>query len=107
MPDETGYRDDTMTMRSNTRELEIVAYLGDFRIVGVGYFGGLVRAGSTRPSDYLRHFNEPRLTLANVSIYSRGTQQLVETAPFVIVNMDKIDFIYARDEVPAPPTAGS
>jgi hypothetical protein len=33
-----------------------------------------------------------------VRIYSKGTQELLETVPFVLLNMDKVDFIYARDE---------
>ena len=31
-------------------------------------------------------------------IYSRSSQELAETAPFVIVNLDKVDFLYARDD---------
>ncbi len=80
------------------RQLEVVAYLGDFKIVGVAYFGVAQRSTSRRASDYVRQFEERRLTLSKVRIYSRATQELLETAPFVIVNMDRVDFVYARDE---------
>ena len=80
------------------KALEIVAYIGQFRIVGTAHFGVGQRTSSRRSSDYLRQFDDVRLTLSNVRIYSKGTQELFETAPFVILNMDKVDFIYARDE---------
>jgi hypothetical protein len=80
------------------KELEVVAYIGDFKIEGMAHFGVGSRTSSRRASDYIRQFNEARLTLSDVRIYSRGGQELLEAAPFVIVNMDKVDFIYARDE---------
>ena len=33
-----------------------------------------------------------------VRIYNKATKELLDTAPFVLLNMDKIDFIYARDD---------
>jgi hypothetical protein len=80
------------------KELEIVAYIGDFKIVGFAHFGVGTRASSRRASDYIRAFSDSRITLSRVRIYSRTTQELSETAPFVIVNLDKVDFLYARDD---------
>jgi hypothetical protein len=80
------------------KELEIVAFTGDFKIIGLAHFGVGHRASSRRASDYLRQFSDSRLTLSKVRIYSKVTQELLETTPFVIVNMDKVDFIYAREE---------
>jgi hypothetical protein len=80
------------------KEIEIVAFISDFKIVGVAHFGVGQRASSRRSSDYIRQCNDSRLTLSKVRIYSKGSQQLLETAPFVILNMDKVDFVYARDD---------
>jgi hypothetical protein len=80
------------------REIEIVAYLGEFKIVGVAHFGMGGRTTSRRASDFIRAFSDSRLTLSKVRIYSKGSQDLLETVPFVLLNMDKVDFIYARDE---------
>ena len=80
------------------KELEVVVFLGEFKIVGVAHFGVGQRASSRRSSDYLRQFNDSRLTLSKVRIYNKTTQELLETTPFVIVNMEKVDFIYARDD---------
>lgn len=80
------------------KELEVVAYIGEFKIVGVAHFGVGQRTSSRRASDYIRAFSENRLTLSEVRIYSKDSQELLETAPFIIVNMDKVDFLYARDE---------
>ena len=89
------------TVDTGFKELEIVAYIGEFRIVGVAHFGVGQRSSSRRSSDYLRQFDDVRLTLSRVRIYNKSSQELLETAPFVILNMDKVDFVYARDEDPA------
>jgi hypothetical protein len=80
------------------KELEVVAFLGEFKIIGMAHFGVGHRSSSRRSSDYLRQFSDSRLTLSKVRIYSKATQELLETTSFVIVNMDKVDFIYAREE---------
>ena len=80
------------------KEFEIVAYIGEFKIVGVAHFGVGNRASSRRASDYIRAFNDVRLTLSQVRIYSKATKELLDTAPFILLNMDKVDFIYARDD---------
>jgi hypothetical protein len=76
----------------------VVAYIGEFKIVGVAHFGVGQRASSRRPSDYIRAFSDSRLTLSRVRIYGKGHQDLLETAPFIILNLDKVDFLYARDD---------
>lgn len=90
------------TADSDFRELEIVAYMGEFKIVGIAHFGVGHRASSRRASDYIRSFSDERLTLSKVRIFNKGTQQLLDTAPFIIMNMDKVDFLYARDEEGGP-----
>ena len=87
-----------LSVDTGFKELEIVAFTGDFKIIGMAHFGVVHRASSRRSSDYLRQFSDSRLTLSKVRIYSKATQELLETTPFVIVNMDKVDFIYAREE---------
>ena len=79
-------------------ELEIVAYIGEFKIIGVAHFGVGSRTSSRSASDYIRAFGDARLTLSHVRIYSKATKELLDTAPFILLNMDKVDFIYARDE---------
>jgi hypothetical protein len=94
-----GHRDDTGPhIDIGFKELELVAYIGDFKLVGFAHFGVGTRASSRRASDYIRAFSDSRITLSRVRIYNRNTQDLAETAPFVILNLDKVDFIYARDE---------
>jgi hypothetical protein len=83
------------------KELEVVAYIGQFKIVGIAHFGVGQRASSRRPSDYIRAFSDGRLTLSKVRIYDRTHMDLVEAAPFIILNLDKVDFLYARDDAEA------
>ncbi len=83
------------------KELEVVAYIGEFKIVGIAHFGVGQRASSRRPSDYIRAFSDSRLTLSKVRIYDKNHMDLVETAPFIILNLDKVDFLYARDDAEA------
>jgi len=94
-----------MSADADFKELEIVAYIGEFKIVGIAHFGVGHRASSRRSSDYIRAFSDSHLTLSNVRIYSKGSQQLLDTAPFIILNMDKVDFLYARDDESAPATS--
>ena len=75
-----------------------MAYIGEFKIVGIAHFGVGQRASSRRPSDYIRAFSDSRLTLSKVRIYGKGRQDLLETAPFIILNLDKVDFLYARED---------
>ncbi len=79
------------------QELEIVAFIGQLRIVGRAHFGISGRASSQRPSDYLRHFADTRLTLSKVRIYRLASNEVVDTTPFVILNLDRVDLVYARD----------
>ena len=56
------------------KEIEIVAFISDFKIVGVAHFGVGQRASSRRSSDYIRQVpDDSRLTLSKVRIYARGT----------------------------------
>ena len=34
-------------------------------------------------------------------IYNKTTKELIDTAPFILLNMDKVDFLYGRDDAPA------
>ena len=87
-------------------ELEVVAYSGDLKIVGYAHFGTGGRTTSRRASDHLRHIADDRLTLSKASIYRHATGELLETAPFVVVNLARIDAIYARDaQADAAPAA--
>jgi hypothetical protein len=78
-------------------ELEVVAYSGDLKIVGYAHFGTGGRATSRRASDHLRQIVDDRLTLSRASIYRHATGELLESAPFVVVNLARVDAIYARD----------
>jgi hypothetical protein len=78
-------------------ELEIVAFVGSLKIVGVAHFGVSGRASSQRSSDYLRHFADSRLTLSKVRIYRHATGDLIDTTTFIILNLDRVDLVYARE----------
>jgi hypothetical protein len=98
MEDEESAARSSLRYDTGFKEFEIVAYIGEFKIVGVAHFGVGNRASSRRASDYIRAFNDVRLTLSQVRIYSKATRELLDTAPFVLLNMDKVDFLYARDD---------
>ena len=98
MTDHDAGWQDVEHAETGLKELEMVVYVGDFRIVGVAHFKVGARHTSRRASDYIRQVRDNRLTLSKVRIYARGTQELLETTPFVIVNMDKIDFMFAHED---------
>jgi len=78
-------------------ELEIVAYVGELKIVGTAHFGQTGRVSSQRSSDYLRRFADSRLTLSQVRIYRHAAGELIDTTPFIILNLDRVDLVYARE----------
>jgi len=98
MNDEASAPREGVRLDTGFKELEIVAYIGEFKIVGVAHFGVGSRTSSRRASDYIRAFGDDRLTLSKVRILNKTTEELLDTAPFILLNMEKVDFIYARDE---------
>ena len=93
----TGDAEHEFKVEIGFQELEVVAYSGDFKIVGYAHFGTGGRTTSRRASDHLRHITDDRLTLSRASIYRHATGELLETVPFVVVNLARIDVIYAHD----------
>jgi hypothetical protein len=81
-------------------ELEVVAFTGALKVVGYAHFGISGRATSQRASDYLRHFNDTKLTLSRVRVYRAVSDELIETVPFAVLNLDRVDVLYARDIEP-------
>ena len=67
------------------------------RQVEAAHFGVSGRHASRRASDYIRAFPDKRLTLSDVRVYRKGSADLYDAAPFMIVNLDVIDLIYARE----------
>lgn len=80
------------------KQLTIVAFVDRFKVVGVAYFGVGHRATSRRASDFIRSFNDTRITLADATIFDSQSGEVVETSPFVVLNLDKVDILYARDD---------
>ena len=94
---EASSEDHEFRVEIGFQELEIVAFVGQLKIVGRAHFGLSGRSSSQRPSDYLRHFTDTRLTLSRVRIYRLATNELLDTASFVILNLDRADLVYARE----------
>ena len=78
-------------------ELEVVAYTGGLKIVGYAHFGHNGRVSSRRSSDHLRHITDDRLTLSRASIYRAASDELIETVPYLVLNLERVDVVYARD----------
>jgi hypothetical protein len=78
------------------QELELVAYIGDLRITGFAHLGFV--ASTRRSSDYIHAFAENRLTLARVQVYDKTNDELLDSSPFAIINLDRVDMMYAREE---------
>lgn len=97
----TGDAEHEFKLEIGFLELEVVAYCGDLKIVGYAHFGTGGRTTSRRASDHLRQITDDRLTLSRASIYRHATGELLESAPFVVVNLARVDLIYARDAQPA------
>jgi|GEM_PF-1025017 hypothetical protein len=79
------------------QQLTIVAYVGDLKVVGKAHVGVDSRVSSRRSSDYIRSFPDKRITLSDVRVYKKGSPELFDAAPFMILNIDRVDLIYARE----------
>lgn len=77
--------------------LELVIYVNDLKIIGHAHFGVSGRHGGRRASDYIRLYPDKRLTLSDVRVYRKGSADLYDAAPFMIVNLDAVDLIYSRE----------
>ena len=80
-------------------KFEVVAYVGDLKVVGVAYFGVGQRQTSRRASDFIRGFGDERLTISEARIYAQHGAQLLDTCPFVILNLRNVDLIYAHEQM--------
>lgn len=89
--------DEQMAVNVGFELLELVIYVNDLKIVGHAHFGTSGRHASRRASDLIRAFPDKRLTLSDVRVYRKGSADLYDAAPFMIINMDVIDLIYARE----------
>jgi len=94
--EENGGRE--VSLNIELKAFQVVAYTGEFKVVGTAHFGVGQRSSSRRASDYIRAFSDTKMTLADVRIYSRDRSEIIDTAPFVVLNLSKVDLIYARDE---------
>jgi hypothetical protein len=98
MVDTESERHAGLTIDTTFEKLEIVAYVGDLKVVGLAHFGVGQRQTSRRASDFIRGFGDERLTISQARIYAKSGAQLIETSPFVILNLRNIDLIYAREQ---------
>ena len=96
----TGDREHEFKVEIGFLELEVVAYIGGLKIVGYAHFSHGGRSTMRRSSDHLRHITDPKLTLSKASIYRAASDEPIETVPFVVINLDRVDIIYARDAAP-------
>jgi len=93
----TGEADHEFKVEIGFLELEVVAFVGEVKVVGYAHFGISGRATSRRASDYLRHYADAKLTLSRTRLYRVANDELIEEVPFVVLNLDRVDVIYARD----------
>ena len=94
------------SVKVDLQALRVVAYTAEFKVVGTAHFGVGQRTSSRRASDYIRAFSDSKMTLADVRIYSRERNEIIDTAPFVVLNLDKVDLIYAQDIEDEAPVDG-
>lgn len=81
----------------NSRRLQVTAYCGQLKFTGIAYVGIPSRTTSRRPSDILFYYTEKNLKLADVRVYDRTLDRIVDEPPFIVLNIDRIDAIYAED----------
>ncbi len=85
---------------ANSRRLQVTAYCGDLKFTGIAFVGLPTRTTSRRPSDILYNYTEKNLKLADVRVYDRHLDRIIDEPPFIVLNIDRIDAIHAEDIEP-------
>lgn len=73
----------------------VTAYSGPLKYTGVAHVGIPTRTTSRRPSDILFFYTEQNLKLADVRVYDRGLDRIIDEPPYIILNISRIDAMYA------------
>ena len=89
--------EEQMAVNVGYEELELVVYVNDLKIIGRAHFGVSGRHGARRASDYIRSYPDKRITLSDVRVYMKGSADLYDAAPFMIINLDAVDLLYSRE----------
>ncbi len=85
--------------RSDSGKLHFQAtiYINTLKIVGEVALTMDTRSTSRRASDFLRHFPSDYMTLSHVKIFDRDLNAVIDEPDYIIVNVKKLDAIYARE----------
>lgn len=92
-----GNKDREFRIATGGRRLQVTAYCGQLKFTGIAHVGIPSRTTSRRPSDILFFYAEKNLKLADVRIFDRGLDRIVDEPPFVILNISRMDAIYAEE----------
>ncbi len=77
--------------------LGISAYTANLKITGQVHLNVSTRSSDRRPSDLIHNFPGQRMTLSKVKIYSIQDGRLLEETPFIVLNIDTVDILWAEE----------
>lgn len=80
------------------RRFQITAYTGGLKVTGIAYYAADTRTTSRRASDFIHSLSTERLTLSSARIYERATGLVIDEPAFIVLNVPRIDAMYA-DEI--------
>ncbi len=77
--------------------LGISAYTANLKITGQLHLNVSARSSDRRPSDLIHNFPGQRMTLSKVKIYSIQNSKLLEETPFIVLNIETVDILWAEE----------
>ena len=80
------------------RQYRVTVYMEGLKIIGRASWSVDTRSSSRRASDFLHSLPLDRITLAKPHVYDRSSGLIIDEPEFIIVNMQRINAIYAEEQ---------
>ncbi|MHB1325905.1 MAG: hypothetical protein ACYDGS_09695 [Thermoleophilia bacterium] len=98
MPDHSDNLHEEFQVDTSGRQYQVTVYTEGLKIIGIASWSIDTRSSSRRASDFLHSLPLDRLTLAKPHLYDRSSGLIIDEPDFIIVNMQRIQAIYAVEQ---------
>ncbi len=98
MPDHLDNLHEEFRVDTSGRQYQVTVYTEGLKIIGRASWSVDTRSSSRRASDFLHSLPLDRITLAKPHVYDRSSGLIIDEPEFIIVNMQRINAIYAEEQ---------
>lgn len=98
MPDNSDNLHEEFQVDTSGRQYKVTVYSEGLKIIGIASWSVDTRSSSRRASDFLNSLPLDRFTLSEPHVYDRSSGLIIDEPDFIIVNMQRINAIYAEKQ---------